>query len=355
MRQGLLSSLRRRAWNERRFLAVYGICAIAIAWYYQRGTSEPDGMRLVTSDTVSVFATKKGSITPSTGIRLSTLKPDASVTVLACLDEGDYSIYKIELPDGKSGYVNDGDYRLQDKNYSDSAWCGAKPRNSRWKLGWANCVGPEFNKIALDSETGPGPELPVFRINRQFVLAVPKKYLPNAGSFGHEPRTCTKLSDLLSLHDLYFQIRGNWSGNKLNDGSVGAPLQASHVRFDTVTVRIDRALPKPQRSEEELKSWAKINREQDDKFAAEAQEIGGLKCVDFSCQGFNGFETARLRYWQRSGFVEIHASYNSDRYGGLQVWWTGDVADISQWQSIEHEIWRLVANWSVLGNGNTPP
>jgi hypothetical protein len=100
--------------------------------------SAPDGMRLVTSDSVSVFATRQDSITPSSGDRLSVLKPDSSVPVLACIDEGHYSIYKIELPDGRSGYVNDGDYRLRDKQYSDSAWCGAKPRNSRWQWGWAD-------------------------------------------------------------------------------------------------------------------------------------------------------------------------------------------------------------------------
>ena len=208
MRQGLLSSLRRHLCNDKRFFAVYGICAIAVTiiWYYQRDTSAPDGMHLVTSDTVSVFATRNDSIRALSGTRLTTLKPDTTVSVTACIDEADYSIYKIGLPDGKAGYVNEGDYRLRDKQYSDLAWCGAKPRNSQWRLGWANCVGPDFKKIAQDSETGPGPELPVFKLNRQLVLAVPKKYSPNAGSLGHEPRTCAKLNDLLTHQYLYFFV-----------------------------------------------------------------------------------------------------------------------------------------------------
>jgi hypothetical protein len=349
MKQGLFSSIRRHVWNERRFLAVYGICAIAlaIAWYYRRGTTTPDGIRLVASDTVSVFATKQESLAPSASTAVSILEPYASVPILACIDEGHYSIYKIELPGGKSGYVNDGDYRLQDKNYSDSVWCGAKPRNSRWKWGWANCVGPEFQQFTLSSETGPGPELPVFRLNRQFVLAVPKKNWPNAGSLGHEPRSCTKLSDLPTHQDLYFYVFGNWSGVKASDRLVDTPAQAPEVLSDKVTVRIDRALPKPPQSVEEIKAWEKLDQQRNKDFAAAAREIGGLKCVDW-CEGFNGFETVRLRYWQRNGFVEIHARYESNRYGGLQVHWTANVSDLSKWQTIELGIWKNIAEWSVL-------
>ena len=351
MRQGLLSSLRRHAWNDRQFLAVYGICALGltIAWYYQRGTSALDGMSLVTSDTVSVFATKKDSITQSSGTRLTTLKPDTTVPVISCIDQGNYSIYKIELPDGKSGYVNDGDYWLRDMQYSDLAWCGAEPRNSRGKLGWVNCAGPDFRKIAQDSETGPGPELPVFKLNRQLVLAVPKKYLPNAGSLGHEPRTCTKLSDLLTHQYLYFYVLGDWSSGAKPSNVISSNVPEAGVRSEWLTVRIDRALPEPQRSVEDLKIWEKLDRQRAEEFAAAAREIGGLRCASW-CEGFNGFETVSLRYWQRDGFVEIHASYNSKRYGGLQVYWTTNVSDLSQWQSIEHEIWKLIDEWSVLGN-----
>jgi hypothetical protein len=349
MKQGMLSSLLRHAWNDRRFLAVYAICAVVliIAWCYQRGTREPDGMRLVTSDTVSVFAAKKDSVPPYSGAPLTTLKADTSVRVIACIDEGDYSIYKIALSDGTSGYVGGGDYRLQDKQYSDSAWCGAKPRSSRWKWGWANCVGPEFNKIAMESETGPGPELPVFKLNRQLVLAVPKKFFPSAGSLGHEPPVCTKVSDLLTHQYLYFYVFGSWSTVGSNDRSVDTPALATGVGRDRVTVRIERALPQPQQSIEAIKAWEKLDEQRDKEFAAAAREIGGLKCVAW-CEGFNGFETVQLRYWQRNGFVEIHARYESNRYGGLQVYWTANVSDLSKWQAIEHEIWKLVAEWNVL-------
>jgi len=352
MRQGLLSSLRRKAWEDRRFFAVYGICAIALisAWFYRRDTSVPDDMHLVTSDTVSVFATKKNAITPSSGTRLTVLTADTTVPVISCIDEADYSIYEIGLSGGRTGYVSDGDYRLRDKQYSDSAWCGAKPRNSQWRLGWATCVGPEFQKIAQDREIGPGPELPVFKLNRQLVLAVPKKYLPNAGSLGHEPRRCTKLSDLLTHQYIYFFVLGDWSSGAKPNNVISANVPEKGVRSEWLIVRIDRALPEPQRSSEELKSWERIDQQRDKEVAAAARNIGDLNCDKGFCEGFNGFETMRLRYWQRDGFVEIHASYNSKRFGGLQMYWTTNVSDLSQWQPIEHEIWKLIAEWSVLGN-----
>jgi hypothetical protein len=307
-------------------------------------------MRLETSDTVSVFATKKDSITQSARTRLTILKADTTVPVITCIDVAGYSIYEIGLSDGKSGYVNDGDYRLLDKHYSDSAWCGAKPRNFRWQWGWANCVGPEFSKFALDSDTGPGPELPIFKLNRQLVLAVPRKYWPNAGSLGHESRTCTKLSDLLTHQYLYFYVLGDWTSGAKQSNVISANVPQVSVPAEWLTVRIDRALPEPQWSAEDLKRWEEVMRRQHEEFAAAAREIGGLRCARLSCEGFNGFETVKLRYTQHDGFFKIYARYDSKRYGGLQVHWTTIVSDLSQWQSIEHEIWKLVAEWSVLGN-----
>lgn len=324
--------------------------AAASAFAASCGTSKPDDMHLVTSDTVSVFATEKDSITPFHDTRLTVLKPDATVPVVSCIDEADHSIYEIGLPNGKSGYVSDGDYWLQDKQYSDTAWCGAKPRSSRWQWGWANCAGPEFKRFALNSGTGPGPELPVFKLNRQFVLAVPKKYWPNAGSLGHEPRSCTKLSDLLTHQHLYFYVLGDWIAGTKPNNVISANVPQAGVRYEWLTVRIDRALPEPQRTAEELRSWHDFERRRDEEFAAAAQEIGELRCADYWCKGFNGFETVQLRYWPRDGFFEVHANYNSPRYGGLQVWWTTSVSDLAQWQSIEHEIWKLIAEWNVLGN-----
>lgn len=53
---------------------------------------------------------------------------------------------------------------------------------------------------------------------------------------------------------------------------------------------------------------------------------------------------------QRGGIVEIHAGYESNRYDGLQAYWTTNLSDLYRWQSIGHEIRKLVADRIVLGN-----
>ncbi len=282
-------------------------------------------------------------------------KPDARVPVLDCIDEGAYSIYKVRLSDGRAGFVSDGDYRLQDKHFSDSAWCGAKPRNPQWQRGWTNCAGPEFTQFALNGDIGPGPELPVFRINHQLVIAVPKKYGPNAGSLGHEPRRCTKLSDLPTASYLYVSLQGNWSsGYNPNDvPTADGTAQAPHVQPDRVIVRIERPPPQPRWSAEERKQWEQIVQQEQQKLNARAGEIAGLKCAEW-CVGPTGVDTVQLRYWQRGpSFVEIHASYTSSRYGGLLVWWHTYTSDISHWRGIDDEVWRLVAQWNLLDNAES--
>jgi hypothetical protein len=223
----------------------FGLIAITVLLMSCTRMGEPDDIHLVTSDSVSVFATKQESISPSVASPLAVLEPDARVPVLDCIDEGAYSIYKVRLSDGRSGFVNDGDYRLQDKHYSDSAWCGAKPRNPQWQRGWTNCAGPDFRQFALNGDIGPGPGLPVFRINHQLVIAVPKKYGPNAGSLGHEPRRCTKLSDLPTASYLYVSFQGNWSSGYNPNDVPTADGTTQAVQPDRVIVRIERPPPQP--------------------------------------------------------------------------------------------------------------
>jgi hypothetical protein len=313
---------------------------------------KPDDVLLVTSDAVSVFATKQQSIAPSLGDRLAVLEPNARVQVLDCLDEGGYSIYKIRLSDGRTGFVNDGDFTLTNSNYSDSVWCGSKPRNPQWQRGWVtDCAGPEFHKFALDGAAGRAPERPVFRINPQLIVAIPKKYWPNAGSLGHEPRTCTKLRDLPTAPYLYFYLQGNWSSgyNPSDVPTVGGSAGAPPIRPDMVVVRIDREPPQSKQSAEEGQAIEEIRRKAMQEESKSAREIAGLRCADDWCSGPKGPDMVSLRYWQRSAsFVEIQASYNSARYGGLSVWWKSFTSDISHWRDIDDEVWKLVAEWNLL-------
>src|ERR1700686_5503623 len=91
--------------------------------------------------------------------------------------------------------------------------CGSPP-HPKLANGWVtNCSDPEFSKFSQTSGAGPGPARPVFRINDQLVLAVPKNNGPSAGRIEREPRECRTISDLPKVPYLYFVIRGNWSGS----------------------------------------------------------------------------------------------------------------------------------------------
>lgn len=65
-----------------------------------------------------VFATAGESMSSATVHPISELQQNQRVPVLRCVDVKVYLVYKIRLPDGKVGYVNDGKYDLTDKNGS---------------------------------------------------------------------------------------------------------------------------------------------------------------------------------------------------------------------------------------------
>ena len=319
---------------------------------------QPNDVVLVTRDAVSVFTTRQESLAPSVGNRLAILEPDARVAVLDCLDEGGYSIYKIRLSDGRTGFVKDGDYTLSNSKYSDSVWCGAKPRNPQWRQGWiTDCSGPDFSKSTVSGVTDPDSERPVFRINHQLVVAVPKSFSPYAGSLGHEPRTCTKLSDLPSAPFLYFVIRGNWSaGYKPED--IPTSNGEKEFRPDVVTVRIEREPPNNLSNEEQEKVQKLLltNREQD--FAG-AQNIGDLTCDVRNGYGHYCFghrirgepDVTRFRYLQYTripSFVRIDADYESTHYGKVHVYWWVWTSNVSHALEIDAAIWKTMEEWNIL-------
>jgi len=120
-----------------------------------------------------------------------------------------------------------------------------------------------------------------------------------------------------------------------------------------VAVRIDHQPPRPKLSAEERKQSEQMYREIQQSFNAEAHGIAGLKCAGW-CSGPNGSDTVKLKYWQRTAsFVEIQASYDSARYGGLSVWWKCFTSDISHWRDIDDEVWKLVAQWNLLDNAES--
>jgi hypothetical protein len=123
--------------------------------------------------------------------------------------------------------------------------CDGPPQNPQLANGWVtNCTGPAFGRFSGNGSTGPGPERPVFKINDQLVLAVPKNNWPSAGNFERDPPKCTQFSDLPTAPYLYFVIRGNWSaGYKPGD----IPIVSGNRQFqpDIITVRIQREIINP--------------------------------------------------------------------------------------------------------------
>jgi hypothetical protein len=226
------------------------------------------------------------------------------------------------------------------------------------KNGWVtNCAGPAFSRFSLNGEAGPGPDRPIFKINDQLVLAVPKQNLPAADELKSAPSVCGDISDLPSASYLYFVIRGNWSaGYKPED----IPVVGGGRQFqpDVATVRIERDMPEL-RSAQELQRLDEIQLKAQQHDSAGTREIGGLTClvpkpgVDWViCSGSRSAsdtEVTRLRYreYGATPFNLVLAEYASPRYG-IRVYWKAWISDISHALDIDREIWNSIEEWNLL-------
>jgi hypothetical protein len=235
------------------------------------------------------------------------------------------------------------------------------------QLGWGwvtNCAGPEFSKFG---GSGPGPQRPVFRITDQLVPAVPKNYRPYGTAIDREPRECRTINDLPRSNFLGFVFAGNWSaGYKREDVPSLPDLAAKDVRPDLVTVRIDRESPITRSAEEQQKIDEMLREAHARDLQGGAREVAGLTCVVpkipyypwFFCSGPRsvGSELVKLQFKQEnSSFVLILADYSSSRYGGTRIYWKTVISDISHWRDIDQEMWRLLADWNLLGSAYVDP
>jgi hypothetical protein len=76
--------------------------------------------------------------------------------------------------------------------------------------GWVtNCSGAEFSQFSQSGGSGLGPDRPVFKINDQLVIAVPKINSPSANGIDSAPRACRKRSDLPPVNFLVFTNPGD--------------------------------------------------------------------------------------------------------------------------------------------------
>lgn len=229
--------------------------------------------------------------------------------------------------------------------------CDSNHRNWTLENGWVtNCAGPDFKKFSEDGAASPGPDRPVFRINDQLVLAVPKKYWPSSQSIDHEPLTCTKISDLPIVRFVYFHIQGNWSaGYKPNEVPFGTSGQ--RIQPDWVEVRFESAPPRKLSAEE--RKAGEENRRKVEQLWGEQHQIAGLTCSVYCWKGKPGdFDFVQLKYQGlNASFIKIYAGYQSPKYGGTAMYWEALTSDLSHWRDINDEAWKLIADWNLLNKG----
>jgi hypothetical protein len=236
--------------------------------------------------------------------------------------------------------------------------CDNSPQNPELANGWAtNCSGPEFSRFSQGGGAGPGPNRPVFKINDQLVLAVPKTNWPSA-HIDALAKECRKISDLPPADFLYFVIQGNWSeGYRPED----IPIVGGTKMFlqDVATVRIERTTPS-KFSEEEQQEIKRILREAQQENTIGTREIGGLTCRIpkppmnwFHC---NGNRTAadpdgtKLEYrtYPSTPFVLVIADYDSSQYGGIHVYWKAWILDASRALDVDRAVWNSLADWNLV-------
>lgn len=70
------------------------------------------GLTLTTKGTVPVYATEDDAMRSPPPSLIAQLSAGQTVPVIKCVDVKHYLIYKVRLPDGRDGFVLDGEYTL---------------------------------------------------------------------------------------------------------------------------------------------------------------------------------------------------------------------------------------------------
>jgi hypothetical protein len=232
-------------------------------------------------------------------------------------------------------------------------------QSAQRKSGWVtNCAGPSFARFSADGSKGPGPDCPVFKINDELVLAIPRENAPIANKIENQPGDCKKITDLPSVSFLTFKITGNWSGAETPQ-TLPTLGDNKNVQADVVGVRLERETPNSLSADEQEKlrqMGAAMLRET----SSGVTEIGDLTCLVpkpaftfFSCYR-NRFKAdskgTRFRYRDYSGnpFILIQADYLSPRYGHIHVYWSAWTLNISNALEIDDAIWKSIEEWNLL-------
>lgn len=98
--------MKKRNWLT---ISLFIIALFFGVWFL--GFAEPN-LKIVSQGQVHVYGNVDSALSSLPQQIVGELKPDQSVNVLKCIDVKHYQIYKVRLPDGKIGFVNDGKYKL---------------------------------------------------------------------------------------------------------------------------------------------------------------------------------------------------------------------------------------------------
>lgn len=94
-------------------ISLFIIALILGVWFLN--FAEPN-LKLIAQGQVHVYGSVDSALSPLPQKVVSELEPDQGVNVVKCVDVKHYQIYKVRLPDGKIGFVNDGKYKLVPRN-----------------------------------------------------------------------------------------------------------------------------------------------------------------------------------------------------------------------------------------------
>jgi hypothetical protein len=242
--------------------------------------------------------------------------------------------------------------------------CGSASQDPQLANGWVtNCSGSEFRKFSQVNGAGPGTTRPVFKIDDQLVLAVPKSAWPSSGRIEHELAACHSISDLPQVHYLYFVVQGNWSGS-LDPKALPSDIRAKKIIPDSVTVRVEHDASAASVSDEAARV-EQVASEFQNKLL-DKREIGGLNCgriaipphptkqTGFICRASrtsSGLDNLRLRTGgdeRKTPLVFVDAINSSRRYGGILVYWQVWTLDLAHAREIDQAIWERLSEWNLI-------
>jgi hypothetical protein len=92
---------------------IIGLILTAIFGTIFYAHQKPQDLYLVAKNMVTVYMSENEAMAPVPSMTVFKIAPSERVEVIECIDVKHYMIYKIRMPDGRQGFVNDGEYSLE--------------------------------------------------------------------------------------------------------------------------------------------------------------------------------------------------------------------------------------------------